>query len=60
MSMVAEGVKSCSVVAELANDLNIEMPISQEVNRVVNEAVTARMAFRGLLNTKTGSEADPG
>jgi glycerol-3-phosphate dehydrogenase (NAD(P)+) len=60
MSMVAEGVKSCSVVAELANDLNIEMPISQEVNRVVNEAVTARMAFRGLLTTKTGSEADPG
>jgi glycerol-3-phosphate dehydrogenase (NAD(P)+) len=60
MSMVAEGVKTCSVVAELADHYHVEMPISQEVNKVVNEAVTARMAFRGLLGTKTRSEADPG
>ena len=60
MSMVAEGVKTCGVVAELANIYNIEMPITQEVNKVINEAVTARVAFRGLLSTKTGSEADPG
>jgi glycerol-3-phosphate dehydrogenase (NAD(P)+) len=60
MSMVAEGVKTCGVVAELADIYNIEMPITQEVNKVINEAVTAKVAFRGLLSSKTGSEADPG
>jgi glycerol-3-phosphate dehydrogenase (NAD(P)+) len=60
MSMVAEGVKTCGVVIELANQYGIAMPISEEVNKVINEAVTARVAFRGLLSTKSGSEADPG
>lgn len=60
MSMVAEGVKTCGVVAELANHYDIEMPITQEVNKVINEAVTAKVAFRGLLSSKSGSEADPG
>ena len=60
MSMVAEGVKTCSVVIELAKQYGVEMPISQEVYRVVHEGGSAMEAFRGLLKSKTGSEADPG
>ncbi|MBK8515413.1 MAG: NAD(P)H-dependent glycerol-3-phosphate dehydrogenase [Saprospiraceae bacterium] len=60
MSMVAEGVKTSGVVIQLAERYGIEMPISQEVNKVINESCTARQAFRGLLSSKTGSESDPG
>ena len=60
MSMVAEGVKTCGVVMDLAQFYNIEMPITQEVYRVVNEGCTATEAFRGLLRRKIGSEAEPG
>lgn len=60
MSMVAEGVKTCSVVMDLAKHYNIEMPISHEVYKVVHEGNTAIDAFRGLLRHKIGSESDPG
>jgi len=60
MSMVAEGVKTCGVVMELAKEYNIEMPITAEVYKVVNEGYTVKDAFKGLLRQKTGSEADPG
>ena len=60
MSMVAEGVKTCSVVVDLAKQYNIEMPISTEVYKVVHEGNTGIDAFRGLLRHKIGSEADPG
>ncbi len=60
MSMVAEGVKTCSVVVDLAKHYNIEMPISQEVFRVVHENNSPMEAFRGLLRRRIGSEAEPG
>ncbi len=60
MSMVAEGVKTVSVVMELANKYDVEMPISHEVYKVVHEGNTARDAFKGLLQYKLGSECDPG
>ncbi len=60
MSMVAEGVKTCSVVMELARDYEIDMPISQEVYRVVHEGGSAKDAFKGLLRRRIGSEAEPG
>lgn len=60
MSMVAEGVKSVSVVMDLAKRYNVEMPISHEVYKVVHEGSSARDAFKGLIQHKTGSEADPG
>lgn len=60
MSMVAEGVKSAPVVMELAQKYGVEMPISYEVNRVVNGEASAREAFRGLLRTESKSESDPG
>ena len=60
MSMVAEGVKTSSVVVEIAKDMGIEMPIANEVYKVVSGQTNAIEAFRGLLKTKTRSEADPG
>ncbi|MCP9766393.1 NAD(P)H-dependent glycerol-3-phosphate dehydrogenase [Lacihabitans sp. LS3-19] len=60
MSMVAEGVKTSSVVFELAQDLGIEMPIAAEVYKVVNNQTSAIDAFKGLLKTRSGSEAEPG
>jgi glycerol-3-phosphate dehydrogenase (NAD(P)+) len=60
MSMVAEGVKTCGVVMELAQKYGIEMPITHEVYKVVNDGNTVIDAFRGLLSSKSGSEADPG
>lgn len=60
MSMVAEGVKTCGVVMELAKEYNIEMPITSEVYKVVNDGNTAIDAFKGLLKRQSGSEADPG
>ena len=58
--MVAEGVKTCGVVMELAKEYNIEMPITHEVYKVINEGSTVRDAFKGLLGSKTGAESDPG
>ncbi len=60
MNMVAEGVKSSRVVMELAEELDVDMPITREVFRVCHERSTARRAFRGLLRAEIGSEADPG
>lgn len=60
MSMVAEGVKTCGVVMELAKQYHIEMPITYEVNKVILEGNTVRDAFRGLLRQRSGAESDPG
>jgi glycerol-3-phosphate dehydrogenase (NAD(P)+) len=60
MSMVAEGVKTSGVVLDLAAAHKVEMPITQEVYRVVTGKTTPAEAFRGLLKVKTRSESDPG
>lgn len=60
MNMVAEGVKSVPVVKELAREYAIEMPIVDEVHRVVQEGGKAGGAFRGLLRIGSGAESDPG
>ena len=60
MSMVAEGVKTCTVVMELAEQYNLEMPISHEVYKVVHQGNTVRDAFKGLLRQQSGAESDPG
>jgi glycerol-3-phosphate dehydrogenase (NAD(P)+) len=49
MQMVAEGVKTVAVVHALANEYGVEMPIVEEVYRVVVEGQTAEDAYRGLL-----------
>ncbi|MEO1037294.1 MAG: NAD(P)H-dependent glycerol-3-phosphate dehydrogenase [Pseudomonadota bacterium] len=60
MVMVAEGVKSAPAVIALAEHYNIEMPIAQDVYRVVQGKSSARQAFRGLLKVVPGAESDPG
>jgi glycerol-3-phosphate dehydrogenase (NAD(P)+) len=60
MHMVAEGVKTCTVVMELAARYEVEMPIAREVYGVVYEGSTAMRAYRGLVRVQAGSEQDPG
>lgn len=60
MHMVAEGVKTCRVVMELAEQYGVDMPIAREVYGAVYEGHTAINAYRGLVRTRPGSEQDPG
>ena len=60
MSMVAEGVKTATVVMELARDYEVAMPIATEVYKVLYEGNTVNDAFRGLIRHKVGSEDEPG
>jgi glycerol-3-phosphate dehydrogenase (NAD(P)+) len=60
MNQVAEGVKTCKVVMELAEEYDVAMPIATEVYRVVHEGQTPREAYRGLLRLPVASEAEPG
>ena len=60
MSEVAEGVKTAKVVMELAREYKVDMPISEEVYKVLYEGNTVADAFRGLLKLESGSEAEPG
>jgi glycerol-3-phosphate dehydrogenase (NAD(P)+) len=56
MQMVAEGVKTVAVVRELAAEYDVEMPIADEVYRVVNERQSAEEAYRGLLGRQSRRE----
>ena len=60
MSMVAEGVKSASVVMELSEEYKVIMPIAREVCGVLYEGKSVQDAFRGLIRHKVGKEAEPG
>lgn len=59
MNMVAEGVKTCRVVVDLARERGIVMPISHEVQRVCHEGSTAEEAYRGLLRYEVGRLEHP-
>jgi glycerol-3-phosphate dehydrogenase (NAD(P)+) len=56
MNMVAEGIKTSAVVAELAEHYGVEMPIAQEVYAVVHLGRPAEEAYRGLLCRRVGAE----
>jgi glycerol-3-phosphate dehydrogenase (NAD(P)+) len=60
MHMVAEGVKTCRVVMELADRYGVDMPIAKEVYGVVYEGRTPMQAYRGLVRRKPGAEGEPG
>jgi glycerol-3-phosphate dehydrogenase (NAD(P)+) len=60
MVMVAEGVKSAPAVIALAEEYGIDMPIAQDVYRVVTGAQSPKNAFRGLLRVTAGAESEPG
>jgi glycerol-3-phosphate dehydrogenase (NAD(P)+) len=56
MKMVAEGIKTCRVVLELADRYGVDMPIVREVDGVVNEGRGAIDAYRGLIRIAPTSE----
>jgi glycerol-3-phosphate dehydrogenase (NAD(P)+) len=56
MQMVAEGVKTVSVVHQLSIDYDVEMPIVDEVYRVITEGQSAEEAYRGLLGRRARRE----
>lgn len=56
MKMVAEGIKTCRVVLELADRYGVDTPIVREVDGVVNEGRGAIDAYRGLIRIAPTSE----
>ena len=58
MNMVAEGIKTSSVVVQLAEKFNLTLPIAIEVDAVVRGERTAEQAFRGLRRVAPGAESD--
>lgn len=59
MSMVAEGVKTAVTVHELAERCAVEMPVCEEIYRVVSGQLSAADTYRGLRRP-AGHEAEPG
>lgn len=49
MNMVAEGVKTSKSVRDLAEEHDVEMPISREVYRVLHEDKPAKQAVKDLM-----------
>jgi len=59
MNMVAEGVKTASTARELAKRHDVEMPVCDEIYKVVTGRSTADRAYKGL-KLRPGHENDPG
>jgi glycerol-3-phosphate dehydrogenase (NAD(P)+) len=49
MKMVAEGVWNCQAAKELADQLGVSVPITEQVNAVVHEEKDPRKAVRDLM-----------
>jgi glycerol-3-phosphate dehydrogenase (NAD(P)+) len=58
MTMVAEGVKSCRGLLELARSRGVQMPIAEEVGHVLYDAKPVRHGVRDLMARPPGVEAD--
>jgi glycerol-3-phosphate dehydrogenase (NAD(P)+) len=58
MNMVAEGVKTASLVLQLGEQHGIDLPVCWEINRVISGEATINEAYRGL--TPPQHEAQPG
>jgi glycerol-3-phosphate dehydrogenase (NAD(P)+) len=52
----AEGVKSCLAIRDLARAHGIEMPITEQVERVCHEGVDPRVAVKLLMSRETKPE----
>ena len=60
LGQVAEGVKTARSVVELARQHQVEVPICEEVDAVVNDGRTPTEAYRGLLRIQPGMEHEAG
>ncbi len=58
MNMVAEGVKSCPSVLELARGRGVEMPITEQVVAVCHDGRTAKEALTALMDRDARSEVE--
>ncbi len=58
MHMVAEGVNTARLALDLAERHGVELPICEEIHKVVTGAQRATDAYRGLRDP--GHESDPG
>jgi glycerol-3-phosphate dehydrogenase (NAD(P)+) len=58
MNMVAEGVKTSRAVVGLARSVGIEMPIAEEITRVVDGQQTAAEALQRLMEREAGHELE--
>ena len=56
MRMVAEGIHTCRLALELAKRHGVEMPITHEIQRVVQGDIAALDAYRGLVQRPPGAE----
>ncbi|MEV7226531.1 NAD(P)H-dependent glycerol-3-phosphate dehydrogenase [Polymorphospora sp. NPDC051019] len=52
----AEGVKSCLAIRDLARAHGVEMPITEQVERVCHEGVDPRVALTALMSRTTKPE----
>jgi glycerol-3-phosphate dehydrogenase (NAD(P)+) len=52
----AEGVKSCLAIRDLARGHGVEMPITEQVERVCHEGVDPRVAVAALMSRETKPE----
>jgi glycerol-3-phosphate dehydrogenase (NAD(P)+) len=53
---VAEGVKSCLAIRDLARAHGVEIPITEQVERVCHEGLSPRVAVAALMSRDTRSE----
>jgi glycerol-3-phosphate dehydrogenase (NAD(P)+) len=61
MTMVAEGVKTASLVMELADKHGgVDLPICSRIEGIVTGRLTVLDAYEGLMRTAPGHEAEPG
>lgn len=56
MHMVAEGIKTTSATLELARRCSVEMPIADQMYRMLHEALPPREAVRRLMERSLRSE----
>lgn len=56
MNMVAEGVKSTSGILELAHSAGVELPIAEQVGKVLYEGTDPQTAIRQLMTREPKSE----
>lgn len=57
--MVAEGVKSCRPVLELANRLGVDVPVTEQVVAVCHQGRSPKEAIPILMRRAPKSEVDP-
>ena len=58
MNMVAEGVKTASLVLELAARYDLELPICESIAGVIRGDTTPAKAYAGLLRRRPGHERE--